>query len=180
MLVLYQTTLLPYLAHDIKKRVHPFFIQATLVITDGPGYTFRARKPSNGRRMSGRPVDYWCVSYLEIFHKKNSGITKKHNNFPNTYVHEFSSSLLCLSCSPLFNYILLSPRFFLFLHLLTKQCCASRLSNDTKLQQCRTRGKKSRGFISNNLKHMIFWSFNFEQEPRVLDRLDEVDTLQDR
>ena len=48
-------------------------LQITLVIcklTDGPGYKFRARKPSNGRRMSGRPVDYWCVSYLEIFHKK--------------------------------------------------------------------------------------------------------------
>ena len=39
-------------------------------MTDGPGYTFWARKPSNARRKSGNPVDYWCVSYLEIFNKK--------------------------------------------------------------------------------------------------------------
>ena len=51
-------------------------IQVTLVITDGPGYTFRARKPSNGRRMSGRPVDYRCVSYLEIFQKKTQELQK--------------------------------------------------------------------------------------------------------
>ena len=50
----------------------------------------------------------------------------------------------------------------------------------TKLHKCQTRGKKSRKFMNNNLKHLIFWSFNFEQVPRVLDRLDKVDTPQDR
>ena len=42
-------------------RFFPFklkYIPVTLVIIDGPGYTFRARKLSNGRRMSGRPVDF--------------------------------------------------------------------------------------------------------------------------
>ena len=34
------------------------YIQVTLVTTDDPGCTIRARKPSNGRRMSGRPVGY--------------------------------------------------------------------------------------------------------------------------
>ena len=150
-------------------------LQVTLVIPDGPGYTFRARKPSNGCRISGRPVDYWCVSYLEIFRQKKPGKFKKTSWFPE-YLSAWVQLVTIVFV--LFTSIQWYAAVAEFLSVYASVDKTMLRFTTTKLHKCRTRGKKNRRFINNN--HLIFWSFNFEQVPRVLDRLNKVDTPQDR
>ena len=111
-----------------------------------------------------------CQLSGDISCKKLRKYHKKMINFPNNCLFEINFSPLCASCSPLPSDTLLWLRFFLFLHLLTKQCCTSQLPSCTSAEYVARRAEDAQ-ITTSTIEDSGRFTLN---KPRVLDCFDQV------